>query len=49
MGDGGCVVDTFGAEGSGVDTVESDIGLALGLFDANALRQTARDAGFNLP
>lgn len=47
--DGGCVVYTFDAEGSGVDTIESDIGLALGLFDANALRQTARDAGFTVP
>jgi hypothetical protein len=47
--DGGCVVYTFDAEGAGVDTIESDIRLALGLFDADALRQTARDAGFNLP
>jgi hypothetical protein len=47
--DGGCVVYTFDAEGSGVDTIENDIGLALGLFDAEALRRTARDAGYNLP
>ena len=47
--DGGCVVYTFDAEGASVDTIEDDIGLALGLFDAEALRQTARDAGFNLP
>jgi hypothetical protein len=46
---GGCVVYTFDAEGSGVDTIEDDIGLALGLFDADALRQTARDAGYLLP
>lgn len=47
--DGGCVVYTFEAEGPSVDTIEDDIGIALGLFDANALRQTARDAGYNLP
>jgi hypothetical protein len=47
--EGGCVVYTFDAEGAGVDTIEDDIGLTLGLFDADALRQTARDAGFNLP
>lgn len=47
--DGGCVVYTFDAEGPSVDTIEDDIGLALGLFDANGLRQTARDAGYNLP
>lgn len=47
--DGGCVVYTFDAKGAGVDTIEDDIGLALGLFDAKALRQTARDAGYNLP
>jgi hypothetical protein len=46
---GGCVVYTFDAEGASVDTIEDDIGLALGLFDADALRQTARDAGYNLP
>lgn len=47
--EGGCVVYTFDAEGAGVDTIERDIELALGLYDAAALRQTARDAGYNLP
>jgi hypothetical protein len=47
--EGGCVVYTFDAEGAGVDTIEDDIDLTLGLFDADALRQTARDAGYNLP
>jgi hypothetical protein len=47
--DGGCVVYTFDAEGVSVDTIEDDILLALGLFDAGALRQTARDAGYLLP
>lgn len=47
--EGGCVVYTFDAEGPGVETIERDVGLALGLFDAEALRQSARDAGYNLP
>jgi hypothetical protein len=47
--DGGCVVYTFDAEGPGVDKIESDIALALGFYDANELRQVARDAGYNLP
>ena len=46
---GGCIVYTFNAEGPGVDTIERDIDLALGLFDADSLRQTARDAGYRLP
>lgn len=47
--DGGCIVYSFDAEGSGVETLEDDIALALGFSDANALRQLARDAGYNLP
>jgi hypothetical protein len=47
--EGGCIVYTFDAEGPGVDTIERDIGLALGFYDANELRQIARDAGYNLP
>jgi hypothetical protein len=47
--EGGCVVYTFDAEGPGVDTIERDIELALGLFDAEVLRQVARDAGYTLP
>lgn len=46
--DGGCVVYTFDAEGNGVSTIESDIDLALGLFDAEKLRQFARDLGYNI-
>lgn len=46
---GGCIVYTFDAEGPGVDTIERDIDLALGLFDAEALRQSARDAGYRVP
>jgi hypothetical protein len=47
--EGGCVVYTFDAVGPGVDTIERDVELALGLFDAQALRQSARDAGYDLP
>jgi hypothetical protein len=47
--EGGCVVYTFDAEGLGVDTIERDIDLALGLYDARVLRQVARDAGYTLP
>jgi hypothetical protein len=44
----GCVVYTFDAQGSGVSTIESDVKAALGLFDAEAMRQQARDAGFDV-
>lgn len=47
--DGGCVVYTFDAEGPGVETLERDIVQALGFYDANELRQIARDAGYILP
>ncbi len=45
---GGCVTYSFDAHGVGVGTVESDVQAALGLFDAEALRQQARDAGYDL-
>jgi hypothetical protein len=47
--DNGCVTYTFDAQGPGVETIESDVETALGLFDAEVLRQSARDAGFDLP
>lgn len=46
---GGCVVYTFDAEGPGVDTIETDITTALSLYDADELRQIARDAGYRVP
>ena len=46
--EGGCVVYTFDARGIGVDMIERDIPLALGLFDAEALREFARDSGYNI-
>ena len=45
---GGCVTYTFDAHGVGVGTVVSDVQAALGLFDAEALRQQARDLGYDL-
>jgi len=47
--EGGCVVYTFDAEGPGVETIEEDIEIGLSLFDAEAFRQIARDAGYRLP
>ena len=44
----GCVVYTFDAQGSGVSTIEADVKAALGLFDAESMRQQARDAGFDV-
>jgi hypothetical protein len=44
---GGCITYTFDAHGSGVSTIESDVQAALGLFDAEAFRQVARDAGYD--
>ena len=46
---GGCVVYTFDARGSGVDTLEEDVTTALSLYDAEELRQLARDAGYRIP
>ncbi len=43
----GCIIYTFDAHGRGVDTIESDVQTALGLYDAEALRQEARDLGFD--
>jgi hypothetical protein len=47
--EGGCVVYTFDAVGSGVATLEDDVRIGLSLFDAEELRQAARDAGYELP
>lgn len=47
--EGGCVTYTFDAEGHGVATIEDDVEIGLSLFDAEAFRQIARDAGYLLP
>ena len=44
---GGCITYTIDAHGSGVDTIEADVQAALGLFDAEAFRQFARDLGYD--
>jgi hypothetical protein len=44
----GCVVYTFNAHGSGVATLTDDVKAALGLYDAEAMRQQARDAGYDV-
>lgn len=44
----GCVSYHFDAHGSGVATLEADVKAALGLFDAEALRRQAREAGFDV-
>ena len=44
----GCVIYTFDARGSGVATLESDVMAALGLYDAEAMRRQAREAGYDV-
>lgn len=46
--EGGCVVYTFDAEGPDVNTIERDIQRALGLLDAEALREYARNLGYDI-
>jgi hypothetical protein len=45
----GCVTYEFDAEGDGVASIEADVQAALGLFDAEILRQVARDSGYRIP
>lgn len=45
----GCAVYTFTASGSGVATLEEDIQDAIGLLDAEALRDQFADSGYYLP
>lgn len=44
----GCVTYTFDARGSGVATIEADVKAALGLYDAEAMRREAREAGYDV-
>lgn len=46
---GGCVTYQFDAQGDGVASIEDDVQLALGLYDAEALRQVARELGYEVP
>ena len=43
----GCIIYEFDAHGTGVSTIESDVQAALSLFEAETLRQVARDSGYN--
>jgi hypothetical protein len=42
----GCVIYEFDAHGTGLATIEADVQSALALFDAEAIRSEARDAGY---
>ena len=42
------MIYTFNARGSGVTTIEEDIEQALGLFDAEDLREEARELGYDI-
>lgn len=46
--DGGCIVYTFDADGPGTATIETDVSSALGIYDADELRDAARDLGFDI-
>lgn len=46
--EGGCVVYSFNAYGSGVESIEGDVRIALSLFDAEELRRAARDEGYKI-
>jgi hypothetical protein len=46
--EGGCIVYTFNAHGSGVESIEDDVRIALSLFDAEELRQSARNQGYRI-
>lgn len=48
MFEGGCVVYSFDAHGPGVESIEDDVRIALSLFDAEELRQSARDEGYRI-
>ncbi len=47
--DGGCVRYTFDAHGPGTASLDTDVAAALGLYDAEELRQVARDLGYEVP
>jgi hypothetical protein len=44
----GCVIYRFDAQGSGVATLEADVKAALGLHDAEAMREQARAEGYDV-
>jgi hypothetical protein len=44
----GCVIYEFDAQGTGLATIEANVQSALALFDAEAIRAEARNAGYTL-
>jgi len=47
--EGGCTEYVFEAEGSGVESVAADVQRSLSFVDAEAIKQLARDAGYDIP
>ena len=47
--EGGCTEYRFTAEGPGVETVAVDVQRSLSFVDAEAIKQVARSAGYNIP
>ena len=47
--EGGCTEYRFDAAGAGVETVAADVQRSLGFIDAVAIKQMARDAGYDIP
>ena len=47
--DGGCVEYRFDAAGPGVESVAGEVQASFSFVDAEAIRQVARDAGYELP
>ncbi len=47
--EGGCTEYRFDAAGAGVETVAADVQRSLSFIDADAIKQTARDAGYDIP
>jgi len=46
--EGGCTEYRFDAAGAGVETVAADVQRSLSFIDAEAIKQTARDAGYDI-
>lgn len=47
--EGGCTEYRFDAEGSGVEMVAGDVQRSLSFIDATAIKEMARDAGYDIP
>ena len=47
--EGGCTEYRFDAEGPGVESVAAEVQSSLSFIDAEAIKQGARNAGFDIP